>query len=46
MWLSLILGFFASVFGTKGVPHFVTGIIKESYPCVLGNSPVPSPVRI
>jgi hypothetical protein len=42
MWQSLILGFFAGVFGANGVPHFVKGITKESYPCVFGNSPVPN----
>jgi len=38
----VILGFFAGVFGANGVRHFVEGITKESYPCVFGNSPVPS----
>ena len=38
----MILGFFAGVFGANGVRHFVDGITKESYPCVFGNSPVPS----
>jgi hypothetical protein len=42
MWLSSILGFLAGVFGANGVPHFVKGITKETYPCVLGNSPVPN----
>jgi hypothetical protein len=42
MWQSLILGFLAGVFGANGLPHFVKGITKETYPCVLGNSPVPN----
>jgi hypothetical protein len=42
MWQCLILGFLAGVFGANGVPHFVKGITKERYPCVLGNSPVPN----
>jgi hypothetical protein len=42
MWQSLILDFLAGVFGANGVPHFVKGITKETYPCVLGNSPVPN----
>jgi hypothetical protein len=42
MWQCLLLGFVAGVFGANGVPHFVKGITKETYPCVLGNSPVPN----
>lgn len=40
MWPTLIFGFLAGVFGANGVPHFVKGITKESYPCLLGNGPV------
>jgi len=36
MWQSVILGFFAGVFGANAMPHFVKGITKESYPCVFG----------
>jgi hypothetical protein len=42
MLLCSILGLLAGVFGANGVPHFVKGITKETYPCVLGNSPVPN----
>jgi hypothetical protein len=38
----LILSFFVGLFGANGVPHFVKGIMKESYPCAFGNSPVPN----
>jgi hypothetical protein len=42
MGLAIILGFLTGVFGANGVPHFVRGITRESYPCLLGNSPVPN----
>jgi hypothetical protein len=42
MWQTAIVAFLAGVFGANGVPHFVRGITKESYPCVLGNSPIPN----
>jgi uncharacterized membrane protein YgdD (TMEM256/DUF423 family) len=40
MWVCSILGFLVGVFGANGVPHFVKGITKETYPTVFGNSPV------
>jgi hypothetical protein len=42
MWQALLFGFLAGLFGANGVPHFVKGITKERYPCMLGNSPVPN----
>jgi hypothetical protein len=42
MWHSTVLGFLAGVLLGNGIPHFVKGITKESYPSVLGNSPVPN----
>jgi hypothetical protein len=42
MWQDGLLGFFAGVFGANGVPHFVRGITREPYPCLLGNSPIPN----
>jgi hypothetical protein len=42
MWQDALLGFFAGVFGANSVPHFVRGITRESYPCVLGNSSIPN----
>jgi hypothetical protein len=42
MWQTAIIAFLAGIFGANGVPHFVRGITKESYPCVLGNSPIPN----
>jgi hypothetical protein len=42
MWQEALLGFFAGAFGANGVPHFVRGITHESYPCMLGNSPIPN----
>ena len=40
MLLTLILSFLAGLFASNGFPHFVKGITKEEYPCMLGNSPV------
>lgn len=42
MWQTLLLAFFAGVFGANGIPHFVKGITKEYYPCLLGNTPIPN----
>jgi hypothetical protein len=42
MWLAVFLAFFAGVFGANGVPHFVSGITKGSYPCLFGNAAVPN----
>jgi len=42
MWQALVLGFLSGVFGANGVPHFIKGITRERYPCMLGNSPVPN----
>jgi hypothetical protein len=42
MWQTMILSFLAGIFGANGVPHFVKGITKETYPCVFGNSSVPN----
>ena len=41
MWAAL-LAFLAGAFGANGVPHFVSGITKGSYPCVFGNSAIPN----
>ena len=42
MWQSTALGFLAGVLFGNGIPHFVRGITKENYPCMLGNSPAPN----
>lgn len=42
MWQTAILGFLAGVMCANSIPHFVRGITKESYPNLLGNSPVPN----
>jgi hypothetical protein len=36
LWLSI------GILGGNAVPHLVKGITKESYPCALGNGPVPN----
>jgi len=45
IWLrpmDLLLWTLIGVLGGNAVPHFVKGITKERYPCVLGNGPVPN----
>ena len=42
MWQALLFGFLAGLIGANGVPHFVKGITRERYPCMLVNSPVPN----
>ena len=42
MWQTLVLSFFMGLMGANGVPHFVKGITKERYPCLLGNAPIPN----
>lgn len=42
MWPTILLCFFAGLFGANGIPHFVKGITKERYPCLLGNTPIPN----
>ncbi len=42
MWQTIMLSFLAGVMGGNAIPHFVKGITKETYPNVLGNSPVPN----
>ncbi len=40
--MDLLLWTLIGVLGGNAVPHFVKGITKERYPCVLGNGPVPN----
>ncbi len=42
MFQSVVLSFLVGVLAGNGIPHFVRGITKERYPCMLGNSPVPN----
>ena len=44
MWQTILLSFSAGVMGANATPHFVKGITKESYPNLLGNTPVPNVV--
>ncbi|MEV0270365.1 hypothetical protein AB0H43_16410 [Hamadaea sp. NPDC050747] len=37
---TILLGFLAGVFGANGVPHFVRGITKSTYPSMFGYGPV------
>ena len=37
-----LLWLFIGILGGNAVPHFVKGIAKEHYPCVLGNGLVPN----
>lgn len=40
MWQTMVLSFFAGVFGANATPHFVKGITKEPFPTPFGPSPV------
>lgn len=42
MWQTIVLSFLMGLIGANGIPHFVKGITKENYPCVLGNGPIPN----
>ena len=42
MWSAIVLGFLGGVMGGNAVPHFVRGITRRSYPCALGNGPIPN----
>lgn len=42
MITSIIMSFLAGVWFGNGIPHFVRGITKKSYPSALGNSSVPN----
>lgn len=42
MWHSLGFSVLAGILFGNGVPHFIKGITKENYPCMLGNSPTPN----
>jgi hypothetical protein len=40
--MDLLLWLLIGILGGNAVPHLVKGITKESYPCALGNGPVPN----
>ena len=40
--MDLLFWLFIGILGGNAVPHLVKGITKESYPCALGNGPVPN----
>jgi sterol desaturase/sphingolipid hydroxylase (fatty acid hydroxylase superfamily) len=42
MFTTVILSLLAGIWFGNGIPHFVRGITKESYPCALGNGPIPN----
>lgn len=42
MLQTLIFSFLTGLMGANGIPHFVKGITKETYPCLLGNAPIPN----
>ncbi|MFV2171979.1 hypothetical protein ACFHW2_15510 [Actinomadura sp. LOL_016] len=42
MWSAIVLGLLGGVMGGNAVPHFVRGITRRSYPCALGNGPIPN----
>lgn len=42
MWQAIGFSFLGGLLAANGFPHFVRGITKTRYPCVLGNGPVPN----
>lgn len=40
--MDLFLWLLIGILGGNAIPHFLKGITKERYPCVLGNGPVPN----
>ncbi|MEV5827251.1 hypothetical protein AB0L25_16880 [Spirillospora sp. NPDC052242] len=42
MWSAIVLGFLGGVMGGNGVPHFVRGITRQSYPNLFGTGPIPN----
>jgi hypothetical protein len=42
MIVTIALAFLAALVAGNGIPHFVKGITKESYPMIFSNMPVPN----
>lgn len=42
MWQSIGVAFLVGLLFGNGIPHFVRGITKQDYPCMLGNTPTPN----
>ena len=42
MWQTIFLSLIGGALAGNGLPHFVRGITKQTYPCVLGNGPIPN----
>jgi hypothetical protein len=42
MIVTISLAFLAALVAGNGIPHFVKGITRESYPMVFSNMPVPN----
>ena len=40
MWQTILLSLGGGVLAGNGFPHFVRGITRQAYPCVLGNGPI------
>jgi hypothetical protein len=40
MLLTILLSFFAGLFGANGVPHYITGVTGQEHPSPLGSSAV------
>lgn len=40
--LTVVLAGMSGLFFGNGIPHFVSGITRQSYPMVFGNAPVPN----
>jgi hypothetical protein len=42
MWHVILLGSLGGLLAGNAFPHFVRGITKQSYPCAVGNGPIPN----
>jgi hypothetical protein len=42
MFVTVFLAFLAALVAGNGIPHFVKGITKESYPMIFSNMPIPN----
>jgi len=37
-----VLAFLVGLFAANGIPHFVSGITNKTFPCQLGDGPIPN----
>ncbi|HET6504877.1 MAG TPA: hypothetical protein VFG87_29350 [Amycolatopsis sp.] len=39
-WLAIVLGFLGGLMAVNSLPHFIKGILHESFPMQFGNTPI------